>query len=126
VYATSSDHLSAAADDSQFQTWVGAFLQALALLGWTIGRNVRIETRWMAVSLIIAFVLLRVTHLIGSSQGAACSDPSSPSLLVSRGWDVRQRRQDMPAFVAMKSQAKPRQCPFFWLFGRRSVSPGGG
>src|SRR6266511_1580570 len=38
--------LSAAADDSQFQTWVGAFLQALALLGWTIGRNVRIDTRW--------------------------------------------------------------------------------
>src|SRR3954464_12459890 len=38
--------LNAAADDPQFQTWVGAFLQALALLGWTIGRNVRIETRW--------------------------------------------------------------------------------
>jgi putative ABC transport system substrate-binding protein len=33
------------ADDTEFQTWVGAFLQALALLGWTIGRNVRIDTR---------------------------------------------------------------------------------
>jgi putative ABC transport system substrate-binding protein len=30
----------------QFQTWVGAVLQALAQLGWTIGRNVRIDTRW--------------------------------------------------------------------------------
>src|SRR5262245_19265613 len=38
--------LPAAADDSQFQTWVGAFLQELAVLGWTIGRNVRIDTRW--------------------------------------------------------------------------------
>ena len=38
--------LPAAADDSQFQTWIGAFLQSLALLGWTIGRNVRIDTRW--------------------------------------------------------------------------------
>ena len=38
--------LPAAADDSQFQPWVGAFLQGLALLGWTIGRNVRIDTRW--------------------------------------------------------------------------------
>jgi ABC-type uncharacterized transport system substrate-binding protein len=38
--------LNAAADDPKFQTWVGAFLQGLALLGWTIGRNVRIETRW--------------------------------------------------------------------------------
>jgi putative ABC transport system substrate-binding protein len=38
--------LPAAADDSQFQTWIGAFQQALALSGWTIGRNVSIETRW--------------------------------------------------------------------------------
>src|SRR3954469_11520250 len=35
----------AVADDRVFQAWLGAFLQALALLGWTIGRNVRIDTR---------------------------------------------------------------------------------
>ena len=38
--------LAAAADDSEFQAWVGAFQQALAQSGWIIGRNVRIETRW--------------------------------------------------------------------------------
>jgi putative ABC transport system substrate-binding protein len=38
--------LPAAANDADFQTWVGAFLQALAQLDWTIGRNVRIDTRW--------------------------------------------------------------------------------
>ena len=38
--------LPAAADDAQFQTWVGAFLQALGQAGWTIGSNVRIDTRW--------------------------------------------------------------------------------
>src|SRR5713226_3056186 len=38
--------LPATADAAEFQAWVGAFLQALALLGWTIGRNVRIDTRW--------------------------------------------------------------------------------
>jgi putative tryptophan/tyrosine transport system substrate-binding protein len=38
--------LPAASNDSEFQVWVGAFLQGLALLGWTIGRNVRIDTRW--------------------------------------------------------------------------------
>jgi putative ABC transport system substrate-binding protein len=38
--------LATTADDADFQAWVGAFLQALALLGWTIGRNVRIDTRW--------------------------------------------------------------------------------
>jgi ABC-type uncharacterized transport system substrate-binding protein len=36
----------AVADDPEWQARVGAFQQALALLGWTIGRNVRIDTRW--------------------------------------------------------------------------------
>ena len=38
--------LPATSDDAEFQARVGAFLQGLALLGWTIGRNVRIDTRW--------------------------------------------------------------------------------
>ena len=42
--------LPAAADDAEFQARFGAFLQALAQLGWTIGRNVRIDTRWAAVN----------------------------------------------------------------------------
>src|SRR5260370_38540893 len=38
--------MPAAADDTDFQARVGAFLQGLAQSGWTIGRNVRIDTRW--------------------------------------------------------------------------------
>jgi ABC-type uncharacterized transport system substrate-binding protein len=38
--------LPAAADDPVYQAWLGAFLQGLALQGWTIGRNVQIDTRW--------------------------------------------------------------------------------
>jgi ABC-type uncharacterized transport system substrate-binding protein len=38
--------LPATADDPVFQTRVGAFLQGLALLGWTIGQNVGIDIRW--------------------------------------------------------------------------------
>src|SRR5262245_38482680 len=38
--------LPASADDPDYQSWVGAFQQALAQSGWIIGRNVRIETRW--------------------------------------------------------------------------------
>ena len=38
--------LPGAADDTEFQTRVAAFHQALALLGWSIGRNVRIDIRW--------------------------------------------------------------------------------
>jgi putative tryptophan/tyrosine transport system substrate-binding protein len=40
--------LPAAADDAEFQARVGAFQQGLALSGWTIGRNVRIDARWAA------------------------------------------------------------------------------
>ena len=36
------------ADDSEGQTRIAAFLQALQLLGWAEGRNVRIDTRWGA------------------------------------------------------------------------------
>jgi putative ABC transport system substrate-binding protein len=38
--------LDAAADDAESQARIGAFLQALGILGWTIGHNVRIDTRW--------------------------------------------------------------------------------
>jgi putative ABC transport system substrate-binding protein len=38
--------LPAAADDPAFQARLAAFYQGLALLGWTIGRNVRIDIRW--------------------------------------------------------------------------------
>ena len=36
----------APADSSEYQTWIGAFPQGLAQLGWTIGRNIRIDIRW--------------------------------------------------------------------------------
>ena len=38
--------LPATTDDPQYQTWLGAFLQGLQQSGWTIGRNVQIDTRW--------------------------------------------------------------------------------
>jgi putative tryptophan/tyrosine transport system substrate-binding protein len=38
--------LPATADDLEMQARVGAFLQGLQQSGWTIGRNVRIDTRW--------------------------------------------------------------------------------
>src|SRR5690242_7653373 len=38
--------LPATADNPDFQSRVGAFLQGLQQAGWSIGRNVRIDTRW--------------------------------------------------------------------------------
>jgi putative ABC transport system substrate-binding protein len=38
--------LPATADDAEFQARLAAFHQGLALSGWTIGRNLRVDTRW--------------------------------------------------------------------------------
>jgi putative ABC transport system substrate-binding protein len=40
--------INTAADDPEGQSRVAAFLQGLQELGWTDGRNVRIDTRWVA------------------------------------------------------------------------------
>ena len=37
-----------AADDAEYQTRMAAFLQELQRLGWSDGRNVRIDSRWAA------------------------------------------------------------------------------
>jgi putative ABC transport system substrate-binding protein len=38
--------MASAVDDSENQARMAAFLQGLAQLGWTDGRNIRIDTRW--------------------------------------------------------------------------------
>jgi putative ABC transport system substrate-binding protein len=38
--------MAASADDSEYQARMAAFQQALALLGWTDGRNLRVDIRW--------------------------------------------------------------------------------
>jgi putative ABC transport system substrate-binding protein len=42
--------LPATADDPVWQTRFGAFLQGLQQSGWSIGQNVRIETRWATIN----------------------------------------------------------------------------
>ena len=37
-----------AENDSEAQAWVAAFREGLQKLGWTEGRNIRIDTRWAA------------------------------------------------------------------------------
>jgi putative ABC transport system substrate-binding protein len=44
--------LPVAADDAEFRTRFQAFLQALALLGWSIGRNVQVDACWATSSAV--------------------------------------------------------------------------
>jgi putative ABC transport system substrate-binding protein len=54
--------LPATAEDVQFQSYVGAFLQALALLGWNVGRNIRINTLWATANALS--IRMHVAELI--------------------------------------------------------------
>src|SRR4029078_10099421 len=38
--------VASSADDAEWQARIAAFNEGLAQLGWTEGRNVRIDTRW--------------------------------------------------------------------------------
>ena len=80
--------LPAAADDAEYQARVGAFLQGLALLGWTIGHNVRIDTRWATAdaanirrhaaelaALAPDVILAHANAAIGASQQASRTIP---------------------------------------------------
>ena len=44
--------LPAAADDAEFRTRVGAFLEGLQQSGWTIGQNVQIDSRWATTNAV--------------------------------------------------------------------------
>ena len=46
--------MNRAADDPRGQVELAAFQQALQQLGWSDGRNIRIDTRWGEMSIAIA------------------------------------------------------------------------
>jgi putative ABC transport system substrate-binding protein len=53
AYAQQREHirrigviLASTADDAEFQAWFAAFLQGLQQAGWSVGQNVRVDTRW--------------------------------------------------------------------------------
>jgi ABC-type uncharacterized transport system substrate-binding protein len=73
--------LPAAADDVVFQARVGAFQQALALLGWMIGRNVRIDIRWATTN--AAEIRRHATELAALAPDVilATGDSTMPPLL---------------------------------------------
>jgi putative ABC transport system substrate-binding protein len=68
--------LPATADDPEFQARVGAFLQALALLGWTIGRNLRIDTRWATTN--VAELRRHAAELVALAPDVILAPGASP------------------------------------------------
>jgi putative ABC transport system substrate-binding protein len=73
--------LPATADDAVFQARVGAFLQELALLDWTIGRNVRIDVHWASTN--TNEIRRHATELVSLTPDVilATGDSTMPALL---------------------------------------------
>jgi putative tryptophan/tyrosine transport system substrate-binding protein len=71
----------AAADDAVFQARIGAFQQELALLGWNIGRNVRIDIRWATTN--AAEIRRQAAELVALAPDVilAAGDSTMPPLL---------------------------------------------
>src|SRR5262252_2606417 len=69
----------AAAGDPVFLARVGAFLQGLAVLGWSIGRNVRVDARWAITDADVirrhAAELVAVPHHDILAHGTTCLGP---------------------------------------------------
>jgi putative ABC transport system substrate-binding protein len=71
--------VAGSADDSEFQARLGAFQQELQKFGWSIGRNVRIDTRWAGAN--AADIRRHATELAASApdlifaQGASTVAP---------------------------------------------------
>src|SRR5689334_13370802 len=66
----------AGADDAVFQARVGAFQQGLALLGWNIGRNIRIEIRWATTN--AAELRRQAAELVALAPDVILSGGTSP------------------------------------------------
>jgi putative ABC transport system substrate-binding protein len=71
----------ASADDPVWQTRMGAFQQELALLGWSIGRNVRIDIRWATTN--AAEIRKQTAELVALAPDVilAAGDSTVPPLL---------------------------------------------
>ena len=67
--------LPAAADDPEWQARLGAFLQGLQQLGWSIGRNVRIDARWATTN--AGDIRRHAAELVASAPDAILAHGSS-------------------------------------------------
>jgi putative ABC transport system substrate-binding protein len=67
--------LPTTADDPEFQARLGAFLQELQQLGWSIGRNVRIETRWATAN--VAEIRRHVVEVVALAPDVILAHGSS-------------------------------------------------
>jgi hypothetical protein len=87
-------------NDSEAQAWVAAFREGLQKLGWTEGRNIRIDTRWAAAD---AEAMQRFAQELVAPQPDlnAASDGSSP-------WRINRSARQSAPFMTIQRIAGER------------------
>ena len=68
--------LPAAADDTEYQSWLGAFLQRLEQLGWTIGLNLQIDTHWAGANVDV--IRQKAAELVASAPDLVLAHGNGP------------------------------------------------
>jgi putative ABC transport system substrate-binding protein len=106
--------LPAAADDPQFQARVAAFYQGLALSGWTIGRNVRIDTRWSSNADDTRKQAAELVALAPDVILASGGESVGPLLQVTRTVPIVFVATDPVGSGFVDSLAAGRQCHWFY------------
>ena len=87
--------MPAAADDAEFQTRVGAFLEGLQQLGWTVGQNLQIDGRWATNN---AVEIRRHAVELAALAPDAILTSSSPALAA-----LQQATRTVPIVFVMSS-----------------------
>jgi len=86
--------LSTTSDDAEFQVRVGAFQQGLALSGWTIGRNIRVDIRWATAN--AAEIRRHAAELAAVTPDVIVPHGTAPV-----GWLLQATRNTPIVFVAV-------------------------
>ena len=83
--------LPAAADDAEVQIWLAAFLQALAQLGWTIGRNMRVDIHWATPD--ATKIRQHATELAAKAPDVILTGGTSAAWSILLDWMYRSRKR---------------------------------
>src|SRR5262245_44433711 len=70
-----------AENDREYQTYVTAFREALQMLGWIEGRNIKIDYRWAALDVELMQRFARELVMLQPDVVVASSTPTTASLL---------------------------------------------
>ena len=93
--------LSELRHNAEFQAWVGAFLQGLQQASWSIGQNVRIDTRWATANAAELQIRRHAAELVALA----------PDVILAHGVSTVRALLQVPAPCRSCSRSSPIRSP---------------